>query len=49
MIDQQVEKIREIHWNMCNKIQATYKDGVLEITVGKSEKVQPRSIEIKVA
>ncbi len=31
-----------------NKIQASYKDGVLEITIAKTEKVQPKSIEIKV-
>jgi HSP20 family protein len=32
-----------------NKIQAHYKDGVLEITVAKSEKAKPKAIDIKVA
>lgn len=31
-----------------NKIQASYKDGVLEITVAKIEKAQPKAIDIKV-
>lgn len=32
-----------------NKIQAQYKDGVLEVTVAKSEKSKPKAIDIKVA
>jgi HSP20 family protein len=32
-----------------NKIQANYKDGVLEITIGKSERAKPKAIDIKVA
>ncbi len=31
-----------------NKIQASYKDGVLEITVPKTEKAQPKAIDIRV-
>lgn len=31
-----------------NQIQANYKDGVLEITVPKSEKAKPKAIDIKV-
>jgi HSP20 family protein len=31
-----------------NKLSATYKDGVLEVTVGKTEQVKPKAIDIQI-
>jgi hypothetical protein len=30
-----------------NRVEATYRDGVLQLTLGRREEVQPRRIEVK--
>ena len=34
---------------MEDKVDASYKDGVLSLTIPKSEEVKPKSIDIKVS